>query len=763
MNEGAIGYIILIALWYAVLCVFIPAFCFYSRIKTKRLIWRLAFYHVIGIAYINVWGFIFAYGHFWYKATVWIAIIVLPIVLKLILDRKALFGKAAEDIRDYKDGYIGYKRIRRNIFTKIGKIPSFIFDNYIKKHGLQIIFLIALGVFVVWYYGYIKLYMSVYSCSDEPTHLYWINALLFNAAFPAGLYPHSMHFLLGAISTLSGIQTATVVHYFSIVSTLLIHLMLYCALKQYFNSKAACLGAMGFFVLSGMFRTGERFQMTLPMEFGFIALFAMLIFLEEYMHNRDKLNKWMFIAAVFCTFQAHFYVTIFAIFIWAAYTIVYFVRMIKYRYFFKTALAAIIAIAISVLPFVVGYLYGYQFEQSINWALSVMQNEDYYDSDSLSTVIASESEDVEAVEEASEETSETASEETSEEEEDYLTDYQIELSQVSDLNSATAFAEHILTYKVLKSESDAFFIYLLEIFAFVFGIFALIWSKVRKRETIYIIVIPVMLLITYILYIMPLFQLPAILEVGRAAVMLTIMLPFIFAMPIQCVSNICALIPVKKKIYIENVLLVFTAAGLGAFFKFGEIKDLNDLTYAFVVQGASNELNEKLIEENEIHKWTVISPVNDLLGMRCYGYHYEVIDLLMEIENGADELYIPTDDIYVIVEKKIPDTTMGLKTALLGSDMLEYAYDVNEEFRNPDFWTAAHLDENNKGDAYYADKRWVTMSKLYFWMEEIKSTYPAETSVVMEDENCIIYHIDQDPYFLLNLALDYRTESEEEE
>ena len=55
------------------------------------------------------------------------------------------------------------------------------------------------------------------------------------------------------------------------------------------------------------------------------------------------------------------------------------------------------------------------------------------------------------------------------------------------------------------------------------------------------------------------------------------------------------------------------------------------------------------------------------------------------------------------------------------------------------------------------------MSKLYYWIETIKKVYPRHISFVYEDEQVCIYRIKQDPYFLLNLSVDYVETAKQDE
>ena len=59
-------------------------------------------------------------------------------------------------------------------------------------------------------------------------------------------------------------------------------------------------------------------------------------------------------------------------------------------------------------------------------------------------------------------------------------------------------------------------------------------------------------------------------------------------------------------------------------------------------------------------------------------------------------------------------------------------------------------------DAPYYYQRDVVMSKLHYWMEAVKKIYPNHVSEYYQDETVTVYKITQDPYFTLNLSVDYK-------
>lgn len=744
MIDGALEKTILIGLWYFILFVLVPAICLHSFVKEKRLVFRLAFYQICGFSNLLFWGYLFAFFHIWPAWALRILMIYLPILLKIILDRKRIFAPVIRNLGELRERTITKNMLVRNLWNWFKRKVNICFERYLKHNFAQIILLLLLAVFLVWYFGYFKLHYTTFASSDESTHLYWIHALMTGQAFPVGLYPHLMHFLVSSLSSLLGISALYVNHYLSILSILLIHFTLFCVLKMVLSSKAACIFGIGFYTLADLFLTGFRYQMTLPMEFGFIPMLMVIIFLREYVKDRDRISWWMVILSLFCATQAHFATLVFALLLVVAFLIVFPRPMFR----LKTLAAIGLAVVISIAPFGVGLLSGYQMEQSMGWAISLLENrDDYYEGNELS--------------DHTEEETTLQEETTTQPETVQESEPQKSKIQLHEFSYYVQNAVHMLMEDVASSLTVAILLFALEIFALLYALLKLILAK-KNRQKSDAFLIPVIWLIVYLTYMVPKVMGSTLAGSQRLQILLSLISCLLFAVPIQAVSDLLKKIRGSEK-WSENVLLAATAAGLCLFFFFGNVKRLETMYYDFVIQSESFKLTDDLINNNKRNTWTVISPVNDLVGIRCYGYHYEIIDLLWDIENGEEEFYIPTPDIYVVAEKRVPhffpgDTTIFLMTIRNGEDLTKERSDpLDASYLNKDFEEIG-LYEYNKKTASYYEARLPVMTKLYYWLEKLKQTYPGEVSVYAEDENCIIYHITQNPYFLLNLALPYRTD-----
>ena len=162
---------------------------------------------------------------------------------------------------------------------------------------------------------------------------------------------------------------------------------------------------------------------------------------------------------------------------------------------------------------------------------------------------------------------------------------------------------------------------------------------------------------------------------------------------------------------------------------------------AFQTREAVTCLTNILHQEQDF-TWTICSANDELRMSEEYGYHYETITFLRKMENWNKDMVItiPTPKIFFFIEK-IP---------------LDYAvkYDRSGQSISEE-GAKGELSYSNGLAPYQGEKRWITMSKMYYWAKEFQKMYPNEMKVYMETDNFVCYVLEQNTYSLVNLAIDY--------
>lgn len=160
------------------------------------------------------------------------------------------------------------------------------------------------------------------------------------------------------------------------------------------------------------------------------------------------------------------------------------------------------------------------------------------------------------------------------------------------------------------------------------------------------------------------------------------------------------------------------------------------------------EINEavicltSIIKGEEDFTWTIVSANDELRMGWDHGYHYETITFLQEMEgaNPNAMIRIPTRVVFFFIEK-VP-------------------IDYNVTYENSGQMISAEgasrvLPANRGIGMYQGEKRWIVMSRMYYWAQEFKKLYPDDLETYMETDDFVCYRIEQNPYRLYNMAINY--------
>jgi len=149
-----------------------------------------------------------------------------------------------------------------------------------------------------------------------------------------------------------------------------------------------------------------------------------------------------------------------------------------------------------------------------------------------------------------------------------------------------------------------------------------------------------------------------------------------------------------------------------------------------------------IIRDEPDRTWTIVSAFDELRMGEDHGYHYELITLLNDIEytGGISMHTIPTNTIFFFVEKRPIDYSVPYE----GSGQL-----ISEE------GAARPLPGSGGFEDYKGENRWVVMSRINEWAKKFQQMHPHEMTVYYEDEDFICYRLEQNPYHLFNLSIDY--------
>lgn len=723
-----------IAAGYGLLCAFLPSLCLKDFVEEKSLTYRFIFYGVCANMYLILWGFILAFVNCYNVFTLWLTLVLLPLAVTAWRKRETVvrqFLAGKETAETILTGMYGRHALARDLSIGIRRRVRMLYRRYLRGHGLELAGLCLIFAYILVAFGQYHLTHEEFAYGDENVHFYWTKELLHGNPFPVGMYPHGQHFLTGAITAMTGAQLSRASLLIGLFNDCLLFLTVYLVLKEIFPSRVAVLSGVGFFLTTDIFVWAVywRYQAALPMEMGFIPYYTLFFGLKRYIGSKDRRDLLLSVLSLGWCIHIHFYTAIFAAVSCAAFGIAFFGPILRKKLLHMLIIGGLAGALLGVVPFAVGYALGFPFEQSMNWAMGVInQSTETRTANSLS-------EDTE----------------TEESEEANVVRAKRPLSEYW----STAFSP-------VEGSSARILLLLLGMAMLLWGFLGALFSRrnsLRYRMILFWGLVWFCCLVyrSEVVGIEIIQQYRFYAFYGLAAIPL-------FVVPAQLLWNVAAAIRVHPR-RAETGLAV---GALGFFFllaRNGHMKTEFTVETNIITEGDMKTCY-RLMKEYPDETWTIISTTYDLNLIRYAGYHYEIVDLLAKLDAGKgsidspltnDHIYLPTEDIFVVTETMIDQyyTSIVRRNSHADADILENHGEPTPELALTELPDPQVLDINSV-KMYSYPWRAVVMSKLYYWMEKVKEVYPNEVSVFYQDETVTVYHISQDEYFPLDLMLDYQ-------
>lgn len=722
---------------------------------------RIMGYFLSGQFYIIYLVFLLEYLHISYGWTLVIGTLLPFPVRYVIVHRKDLtvqiekatvfFQEVVGKERSIKAMIVnGFDKARENRPEDRGKrflkcLPDIILVMAVIA-GLFYIF----GQDTLTYYGY--------KASDVPVHNYWINAMVDNDIFVAGVYPHGFHCTLYYIHAVFGIETYEILRVFGFIETVFVYLSLLVSLRALCKSRFAPYIGMMFFMLPSFigYYTYWRYSASLPQEYGMMFMFPAVYFAIRFFTDlaqankiedqdeqkaRKKRNNWYlagFIISFSLTITVHFYDTIPTGFFCIGIALGFCFRFFRWRYFKRIMLAGVISIAVAVLPLAVGYALGHPLQGSLNWAISIMGGSEEETETTATEITTAETETTIDNSDTTQGGTETGTAQTATAEPETEPKVSINERISSVLNDIVYVLSH--SESVFPDNELACWCLLASIpVLLLIGLVNIIFRKTDYGAIIWTTAFSLM---PFLMFAAPsAFGLPRIMETSRLSIFLVYAMAFAVAIITDGVAY-TLLSPIKKELPVHIMSFLMLAAGGFCLYHFNLIRSPFMAGELLESNAEITCIANILRDEETDYTWTIVS-ANDALRMtEDYGWHYETITFLQEMENYNDnmEVTIPTATVYFFIEKIPINYAVGGYTA---------NGEVSEEGASMDISYATGL------DPYKGTNRWVAMSRMYYWAQAFAELYPNEMEVYYEDDTFICYKIEQNVYSLYNFAIDY--------
>lgn len=750
----------------------LPLVVFRSLLKGKSITNQILFSFLIGNFYIITMVQILQLLKISHTITLILATVVPAYVVWVKLNKVKtgeLVNTIGTGIKRLTEKHLGVKTATMRMQRGLNKCIRRVFrriKSVVLKNWIDIVLQLILFGILAWVYGRTIILNYGYTASDLPVHNYWINALGDNNIFVAGVYPHGFHCILYFLHEVFGFETYVLLSLFAFVQLVCIHFVLLYFLRLCCKSKYLPYVGLFFYVVGDfvIYATYKRFVSTLPQEFGMIFIlpgiyYGFEFFKERYEEVKEGLKKsksWYslfgFALSFGLTLTTHFYNTIIAGIFCVAMAIGYLFLFVRKQYFGTIVVTCLISVLVAILPMGIAFATGTKLEGSLYWARNIIVgstvSEEEIDAvpqiDNSASVSQEESKDNQITNEVEQQQS-IQENTTSVKAEDNgnVTPVVSEKSLGTKIKEGVHHFFDKTSYKMnnyiwnVRADWLLKWFWISVVVLLAEGVLYMVGRRFCYGAML--ISCAVYLTLMIILLTADSFGLPVLLDSARCCIYLAYMLPILLVMPMDGILHFITELIKDQRIgdYLSLILVAGTVIILLAT---GRLRSVCPADIFETNEAVTTLTN--ILHEDKDFTWTICSANDELRMCEDRGYHYEIITLLRNMENWNKDSYvtIPTPRVYFFIEK-IP---LDYAVRYSGSGQ-----SISEEGAAQSFPHASGL------GAYQGEKRWVTMSKMYYWAQEFMSMYPNDMKVYMETDRFVCYVLEQNTYSLYNLAIDY--------
>ena len=746
----------------------LPALVFYRKAKRFPAAVRFLIYFTIGNFYIINLVQVLELLHISYRITLSMftfgpaAILIVKIYH---IPVASYLKKVLEECRHYILREMGFKTFMRHRWQEIKVFLRVAVRNLwrlLKENFLDIPFLVLFALLVWKICGPGILHNWGYGASDIPVHNYWINGLIENNIFVAGIYPMGMHCMLYYLSTMLGIPVYVTLRLFWLVQYSMIAVMILAFLKGHCKTKFLPYLGIMLFVGAKYFNgiSYSRYGATLPQEFGMLYILPAIFFMMEFFQTRkEELEKGInrvrctsswhllgFAMSFSLTMSTHFYDTIIAGVICIGIAVGYGYWIWRKEYFFRILLAGILSILMAFLPMAVAFLTGKELQGSMYWAMNVIGLRDYtvliFRILCICVVAVTVGGIILIVRGIK--SGKISLENKEVPKHSLIGKLLFQLSSVVPLAVILLIGWKYRGTVLWGCEKNSFAVsnmnWVLYGIGAALSIGVLLRYFVAPMRGAGIFAMVVAEVILGLILVSGSLGWPMLMEPYRASIYLAYLIPVVLIMTVDGAVNL---------LFLDRFWETWQAVGL--------ILTVAVIFYSTKLDwmrgsfgGGSLEMKEAILcttnimkdNEGQDNKWTIVSANDELRMIEEYGRHTETIEFLEDMEywNRTKEVTIPTEKVYFYIEKKPLNYANGY-----GGEIPVVS---EEQAEQP-------LPQNSGLAPYNGPRRSITMSRMYYWAQKFMELYPNELKIYFENDRFVCYYIEQNVYRLYNFAIYY--------
>lgn len=735
----SILYFIQFSFFYFLYLVFIPAKVMKLPLTGKgvgeNIIKAMAASHVVIIS----WVYLLGICHIYYTGTLVLAIVITILVywkVQGVCYRKCFLRfmewTALVSGGQYKAS-VFWKRALKKAGTSFGNTIKAGFRRAFPRNIISCVVLLISFASLIQRKWSLVFDNYAYLTSDMYVHNEWINYMEQGDIFYDGIYPFGMHNMISAFHKLSGLSLNVVFRYWGAYNCLLMVVMMYFFARKIFKGKYTALVPVFIYCVTDFasYTYGYRTIYTLPQEVGMLFLLPCAYFFGKFLEEEKKEDGIYFALCASIVLSCHFFTVIFAVILCGAMCIPFIKKVFCPRILKKLLLYVLLIVLLSITPFALGKLCGKYWQGSMGWAMGVMNS--------------------------------SGSSQTQQDTQPQSAQIELGLQEEEEQQAQAAEAKPSVTVKLkdiaeelYRLQVDDMNSYWGKVFWICMGLFvlyALLRVILRKMDWEFKMYTGVFFFMVFvvIMYSYWILGIPKIMKEERMTIFIGYMTPFLLALPLEIIAR--AFQSIWKRGAAIDACCSIAVVGLLGYVTYG-LGYLPVQSYFFLEDSLAAKACVKINEEFPKDTWTVVSPVEELSFIRNRGYHYELWEFISSMELYDEERYleIPTRYVFFVLEKKP-----------IVYNQFRYSY-MDFEFEPLDkedakkYFTREMLGISSTGMMKFynnLDNRRIMEAKLACWLEEYEKAFPEQMEIYMEDEECVIYKFEQNPYMNNNFAIDY--------
>lgn len=740
----------------ALLIILLPLYVWRNYLKNKSYTYRFVFAVLVQNSFLINLVLLLGFLGICNRWTVLLGMAAFFIPIGWHFSDKQFFYRWQRRLNGLEQVLHGKKRfftLRQEIGFVILKnwqgVKSWSLWRHIRRNLLEYLFLLGAVAYNTWFFSYnVIANFHSYQFSDIPVHQAWIHALGQGTLFVDGIYPFGMHAIIYLIHQLFCLDLREVLLYFGIFQIILLMLSIHLLARALLRWKyGAFVATISFSLLLNQ----GRYAASLPQECGVFAMvlagWCLVHFFQtplerqfikgdsrlrrffrvkQYL-NRRYLNTTilLFMLAVALCIDYHFYTAIAACMLVLSFFAGYFFRVVKKQYWVPVITTGILGVLIAVGPLLVCYAQGIPFQESMAWAMSVIHGEEWAGSD---PDYQEQLEDFWGAGHAEEGGGEAQTGEAQDawpgiHGKPFAEKFPFYYYALYDFARINMFGDELTGILVVCFALGA-----------VFGGLQLFSRQRRLAGAGYLTI----LLYVMIIGTMGAAQTLGITDVIGPARAMSFTEPFlgiVYALPLDFIFLFLG----RYKNHIYQRVLVLAAVALCAglvfiIFHRGWVHDFFDANPAYYNE--PDYLVKHIRKTYDPWTFTIISPVEEYYQVVDYGYHENISKFVNMASSQEEEYKIPTPYVFLFIEKKVLD------------DYYYGSAEVSLDYAMKDF---IYFGSNQ--DYYF--QRAVLESKAYYWALAFMKIYPNSFKVYFENDIYIAYVLEQNPFHLYNLQIDY--------